>query len=152
MLRRLGKFAVVVLSIIGALTVFHLFMRDRFSSLEEPNPDGVRSYTSPDGRYLAELLSWAGGNAFASHCNQVVIVFPASVSREQARRGKRYEVYSGQCDDFADHSPSPKISWRSDRALDVLFSINHTAASARSVTLKKLDFTGNVKIEFTAKE
>jgi hypothetical protein len=152
MLRGLGKFAVTVLSITGMLTVLHQFMQYRISLIESPDPDRLQLYPSPDGKYQAELLSWAGGGGLSPYCNQTLIVFPASVSLKQVQRDRRYEVYSGECDDFADHSPSPKITWRSDRALDILFSINRTAASSRSVKLRKLDATGNVKLEFAAKE
>jgi hypothetical protein len=64
----------------------------------------------------------------------------------------KYEVYSGDCDVFGDHSSSPKIAGATGNALHVSFSIDSTAAFPAMVKLKKIDTTGAVKIEFDARE
>ncbi|QCP53235.1 hypothetical protein FAZ95_29665 [Trinickia violacea] len=98
------------------------------------------------------LLSWAGGGGLAPYCNEVLLVIPASLDVDQAQHDKRYEVYSAECDGFSDHSASPKIVWRSNELLDVSFSINSTALFPKNVALKKVDASGSVKLEFSAKE
>ncbi|MGF6534957.1 hypothetical protein P3T20_005771 [Paraburkholderia sp. GAS206C] len=146
---------VTVLSLVGAFTVLsqasrHLVAHDAYPLLEKL--EGLQSFPSPDGQYRVDLLSWAGGGGLAPCCNQVLLVIPASLDIDQAQRDKRYEVYSAECDSFADHSASPKIARRSNQVLDVSFSINSTAAFARNVTLKKVDASGKFKLEFSAKE
>jgi hypothetical protein len=86
------------------------------------------------------------------YCRQALLVVPASVSTGQSDFVSKYEVYSGDCDGFADHSTSPKIAWMADNDLHVTFSINDTAALPATVKLKKTDTTGAVRVEFDTQE
>jgi hypothetical protein len=149
LLRGLRRTTVFALSLVGAYTVIG-FAIHKTSSSTVPAPDGLQSFLSPDGSYRAELLTWAGGGGLSPYCSQALLVVPASADVKQAGLISPYEVYSGQCDSFADHSFSPKIVWGPGNVLHVSFSINSTFASAASVKLKKTDATGAVKIEFSA--
>jgi hypothetical protein len=139
----------IALSLVGAYTAI-VFVIHKTSSSAVPAPDGLQSFPSPDGSYRAELLTWAGGGGLSPYCSQALLVVPTSADVKQADLVSRYEVYSGQCDSFADHSFSPKIVWESGNVLHVSFSINSTFTSAASVKLKKTDTTGAVKVEFSA--
>jgi hypothetical protein len=86
------------------------------------------------------------------YCHQALLVVPASVDAGQAGLASKYEVYSGDCDDFADHSFSPKIAWMTGNTLHVSFSINSTAALSATVKLKKIDTTRAVRVEFDAQQ
>jgi hypothetical protein len=151
LLRLLLRTAVIALSLIGAFNVL-VFVLHKTSSSSTLPPDEHRSFPSPDGSYRAELLTWAGGGGLSPYCNEAVLVVPISVDVKQTDLISRYEVYSGQCGSFADHSFSPKIAWESGNILHISFSINSTVVSAASVRLKKTDATGAVKIDFNAHE
>jgi hypothetical protein len=140
-----------VLSLVGIYTVVG-FVRHKSGPPEEPKPDARQSFPSPDGSFRADLLTWAGGGGISPYCSQALLVVPMSVDVKKADPDSRYQVYAGQCDSFADHSFSPKISWMPGHVLHVSFSINSTAALATSVTLKKVDTTGTVRVEFDARE
>lgn len=149
LLRGLRRTMLIALSLVGAYTAI-VFVIHKTSSSAVPAPDGLQSFPSPDGSYRAELLTWAGGGGLSPYCSQALLVVPTSADVKQADLVSRYEVYSGQCDSFADHSFSPKIVWESGNVLHVSFSINSTFTSAASVKLKKTDTTGAVKVEFSA--
>lgn len=141
----------LALSVIGIYSVMG-FVWHKSRSSEEPTPDALHSFLSPDGRHRAELLTWAGGGGISPYCHQAVLVVPASVGTGYAGLASRYGVYSGECGDFADHDSSPKIVWVSSNALHVSFSINSTAVLPATVRLKKIDTTGMVRVEFEARE
>ncbi|WP_250504040.1 hypothetical protein [Caballeronia sp. AZ7_KS35] len=122
------------------------------ASTEESKPDGMKSFTSPSGQYQAVLLTWVGGGGISPYCDEALLVIPSPKDQPQAKLKKRYEVYSGECGNFADHSPSPKITWRSDDVLRVTFSINGTAAWPKKVKMKMVDASGLVRIEFEPKQ
>ncbi|GGD74556.1 hypothetical protein [Caballeronia grimmiae] len=152
MLRGLKKAVALASSCVVVATVAYFFAHNGAASKEESKPDGLKSLTSPSGQFQAILLTWAGGGGISPYCNEALLVTPSSKSQQQAELEKRYEVYSSECGEFADHSPSPKITWRSDDVLSVTFSINTTAAGPTNVRLKKIDASGRVRIEFEAKE
>ncbi|MDN7180719.1 hypothetical protein M0D69_22505 [Caballeronia sp. SEWSISQ10-4 2] len=151
LLRWLRRIIVIALSLVGMYGVMG-FVLHKIKTTEEPKPDALQSFPSPDGRYRAELLTWAGGGGISPYCHQALLVVPASVDAGQASPASKYGVYSGECDDFADHGFSPKIAWMSSNALRVSFSINSTAALPATVRLRKIDATGTVRVEFDARE
>ncbi len=128
------------LAAIGALSIAGLggyFALGALSSGAGVKPFS-HSFPSPNGQYKAVLLTFSGGSALGdAFCYDKILVVPASVSNDVP--DERYEVYSAQCDLFADHSTSPKLKWTSDSALEITFSINSTALSSRTVRLKKAD-------------
>lgn len=140
----------IALSLVGIYTVMG-FLHKR-EQTDEPKPDAVQSFPSPDGRYHAKLFTWAGGGGISPYCQQALLVVPASADIEQASFDSIYEVYSSDCDAFGDHNFSPKIVWTTGDALHVSFSINSTAAFPATVKLKKVDTTGVVRVEFDARE
>ncbi|PMS36267.1 hypothetical protein B0G57_107264 [Trinickia symbiotica] len=142
------KIAVVVFCLIGVFTVASGAFHFRSQRTSGEKPEAIKSLRSPNGSYQAILLTWAGGGGLAPFCRQALYVVPSSIDATLSHLDKLYEVYSGVCDDFADHSASPKVVWRSNEDLDVSFSINRTAAFPGTVTLKKIDVSGNVKVRF----
>jgi hypothetical protein len=154
-LHGLRRVVVTVLCLIGATTLFvevsrHLVAHKAYPPVQMP--EGLQLVPSPDGRYRAALLTWAGGGGLDPYCNEVLLVVPTSMDVGEAEYTKRYEVFSAECDAFSDHSASPEIVWRSNELLDVSFSINSTASFSRTVSLKKVDASGTVKLEFFVKE
>ena len=141
----------LALSLVGMYAVMG-FALHKTRTTEEPKPDALQSFPSPDGRYLAELLTWTGGGGISPYCRQALLVVPASVDAGQAGLASKYGVYSGECDNFGDHGFSRKIAWMSSNALHVSFSINSTAALPATVKLKNVDATGSVRVEFDARE
>lgn len=117
-----------------------------------PEPDSIRSLTSPNGDYRADLLTWAGGGGLSPYCYETLLVTPVTVSVQQAESQPRYEVYSGGCGDFSDHSSSPKVSWITNNKIHVSISINETSKFPMTVKLKKTDATDTVQVVFDAEE
>lgn len=106
-------------------------------------------YPSPSGQMKAAHIIRFGG-ALTTQCTESIAVAPATVTEAKLLTGK-FDVYaSGDCDTFADHSQSPNVEWMSDEILRISFSINGTAASMRTVQLRKQDLSGRTRIEFKA--
>ncbi|WP_129437108.1 hypothetical protein [Pseudomonas sp. ACM7] len=61
-----------------------------------------------------------------------------------------YRVYSGECDSFFDHAPSPSIQWDSDFDLRVDFALGGTRMFSRNVDLRRTDVSGKVQVRFAA--
>jgi hypothetical protein len=109
------------------------------------------SFPSPDGKYKAVLLTYAGGSALGdAFCYDKILIVPASISDEIPNA--RYEVYSANCDIFDDHTPSPKLVWTADSTLEIAFSINSTALFGRNVFVKKTDDSKQVVVRYLTKE
>lgn len=110
----------------------------------------INFYPSPSGSVKAALIIRDGGGAISPHCSETIIISPATASDEEILM-EELEVYSSSdCSTFSDHTPSPVIEWLSDTKLKIAFSLNGTAASMKSVKLRKQDASGHVAIEFSA--
>lgn len=111
----------------------------------------INLYPSPSGHMKAALVTRSGGGAISPYCTETLTVVPSSAS-EIEMAAEKFEVYSTDCDTFADHSASPTVEWISNEMLRISFSINGTAVSMRTVQLKKQDLSGRILIEFTARQ
>jgi hypothetical protein len=106
-------------------------------------------HPSPSGHMRAARISRFGG-AFTTQCTESIAVAPETVTEPELMTEK-FDVYSSDdCDTFADHSQSPTVEWVSEEILRISFSINGTAASMRTVQLRKQDMSGRTGIEFRA--
>ncbi len=111
----------------------------------------VKLYPSPSGHMKAAHVSRSGGGGISPYCTEAIAVAPASTNEAEIM-AQRFEVYSsGDCDAFADHSISPIIEWISDERLRIIFSINRTGTSMKTVQLKKQDLSGRTSIDFAAR-
>lgn len=140
------RISVIALSLVGLYTLAGFLLKS--DPAKEPTPDWVNTFPSPDGRYRAELLTWAGGGGISPYCVNVLLVVPSSADAGQAGFASKYEVYSGDCDNLFDPSLSSKITWTTGNDLHVSLSINGTAAFPATVKLKKTDTTGAVRVAF----
>jgi hypothetical protein len=147
--RFIGKLSIGIVSlclILGA-TIFGL---GRFFSLSEDH--FIKLYPSPSGHMKAALISRSGGGGISPYCTDAIAVAPASADEAEIM-AEKFEVYSsGDCDTFADHSPSPVLEWVSNEKLRISFSINRTATSMRTVQLRGQDLSGRIGIEFAARQ
>jgi hypothetical protein len=112
----------------------------------------VSTILSPNGKFKAAKITYTSGGAISPHCDDTILIMPASMPDDVAEREKRYEVFSAECDTFADHSRSPNVEWISDGHLQITFSINSTALTPNKVSLKKIDASGSVRLNFVAHE
>lgn len=109
----------------------------------------LTSIVSPDGKYKAVTLTMSHGGA-TPFCFDSVAVILAVYPDDFGERNKRYEVFAGPCEKFADGAPSPKIEWLSPTQL----RITHAATPAMSKTKRvtnDIDVTNVVHVTFVEK-
>jgi hypothetical protein len=151
------KILVRLLAAVGAVSIIALcgyVVVPRLSSA--PGPSASHSFPSPDGKYKAVLFMDAGGGMGTGYCSTKVLIIPKSYDEQKAALERnryrpdegRYEVYSGPCDDFDDHSISPKLNWATDNSLEIDLSINSTALFAHVFHLRKLDDSKQVNVKY----
>jgi hypothetical protein len=149
----LRRACVCVLVLVGAFQVASWLIRIAFDNTTVAEAPDVREVRSPNEEYRAVIQTWAGGGGLSPYCHQAILVVPAGINLANVHDTQSYEVYSGsECDSFADHSPSPEITWDGDHTLKVRISINRTAMTGQTVRLRKRDASGAVSIKFSADE
>lgn len=105
---------------------------------------------SPSGHMKAAHITRSGGGGISPYCSESIAVVPTTAAEAEILR-EELEVYSSDdCDSFADHRLSPIIEWLSETRLRITFSTRRTAATMKSIKLKKQDASGRVAIEFVA--
>lgn len=110
---------------------------------------GYEVSSSLDGKYLlVKTYSVSRGGALGSTCKDSVFVFSSIIAVEEGINTPMFEVYSGPCDSFLDNKNSPQARWSSARAVEIEFSINGTRFVSHDVTLKAIDVTGEVFVQF----
>lgn len=151
------KLLVRFLATVGAISIVglgsYVVLRELAPALDPPTS---RSFPSPNEKYRAALLTYAGGGAISPYCHNKVLVIPTALDEREAaltpnryRSGEgKYEVYSAPCDSFRDHTNSPKVEWTADDALEITFSINSTALFTQDIRLRKLDDSKQVKVRY----
>jgi len=138
-----------VLAAIGFLTVLKYGAIRLIGMTADPDDDVyTKVYPSPNGHYSAVLVSRAGGGAIAPFCSDEVLVFNSLLDVKDAIKSNGYRVYSGECDSFFDHAPSPKVQWDSDFDLRVDFALGGTRMFSRKLDLRGTDASGNVQVRF----
>jgi hypothetical protein len=146
-----GTTFILLLAIIGGITVVIWFVPKNPPTPRAP--DGIRFSPSPDAKFKAALLTFAGGGALSPYCYEKVSIVPAAATDHDAAED-RFEVYSGPCDSFSSTNniieQSPKLEWLSDTELRITISINSTAMGLRAVRLKKQDASRKVRVAFLA--
>jgi hypothetical protein len=141
-----GKVTLGILTLLLGFSAIG-FGLGRFLPLGDDHYVNIES--SPSGYMKAALISRSGGGAISPYCTEAIAV-ALSAATEKEIMTQEFEIYSSnECDTFSDHSPSPVVEWVSDTKLKVSFSINKTAASMKTVQLKKRDASGQVSIDFT---
>jgi hypothetical protein len=156
------KILVRVLATVGAISIlcvcgYVIFPRVAFGPPGSFTSDTMsHSFPSPDGKYKAVLIMDAGGGAGSGYCNARILIIPASYDEQKAALERnryipsegRYEIFSGICEDFHDHTGSPKLKWLSDDSLEVDLSINSTALFADDLRLRKSDDSKKVNVKY----
>jgi hypothetical protein len=150
----IGRILLWILATVGAVVIgLYLIAAGLVTAIPGGKSDRYVSVVlSPNRKFKAAQITYAGGGAISPYCENTVLVVPASIPDDVAEREKRYEVFSAECDTFADHSRSPKVEWISDSSLKITFSINSTALTGHKVSLKKIDTSGSVGLNFVAHE
>ncbi len=120
------------------------------SFLIDKTEKSVASLPSPDGKYKAVTLTLRGGGS-EPFCFDSVSVFFAIYPDGFAERDKAYEIFSAPCGTFTDGTPSPKVAWTSDTALQIAYSDKPAASSLRKLTMKAIDVTKTVHVTFVTK-
>jgi hypothetical protein len=112
----IGKILLWTLAATGAIVIgLYLIAVGLVTGIPGGKPDRyVLAALSPDGKFKAAQITYAGGGAISPYCENIILVVPASISDDVAEHEKRYEVFSAESDNFADHSRSPKVEWVSD--------------------------------------
>jgi hypothetical protein len=151
---RIGRILLWILATVGAVVVgFYFLAAGLVTAIPGVKPDRyVSAVLSPNGNFRAAKITYAGGGAISPYCDNTILIVPSSTSDDVAEREKRHEVFSAECDTFADHSNSPKVEWISDGNLQITFSINSTALTSHKVSLRKIDASGSVHVTFVAHE
>src|SRR5947208_720828 len=111
-----GKILLWTLAAIGGVVIgLYLIAAGLVTAIPGRKPDRyVSAVLSPNGKFKAAQITYAGGGAISPYCENTILVVPVSISDDVAEQEKRYEVFSAECDNFADHSRSPKVDWISD--------------------------------------
>jgi hypothetical protein len=147
--RIIGTTLVVLLAIIGGIAVIIWFMPKNHPAT--PPPEHIRFFPSPDAKFKAAVLMFAGGGALSPYCYEKVSIVPAAAPDRDAAES-RFEVYSGPCDSFSSRDniieQSPMFEWLSNTELRMTISINSTAMAPRALWLRKQDASGKIRIEF----
>jgi hypothetical protein len=143
-----------ILATVGAVvTGLYFIAAGLVTAIPGVKPDRyVSTVLSPNGKFKATKITYTSGGAISPHCDDTILVMPAANPDDVAEREKRHEVFSAECDSFADHNSSPKVEWISDGNLQITFSINSTALTPNKVSLKKIDASGSVRVNFVAHE
>jgi hypothetical protein len=151
------KILVRLLAAVGAVSIIafcgHVVVPRLASSR---GPSASHSFPSPDGKYKAVLFMDAGGGMGTGYCFTKVLIIPKSYDEQKAALERnrdspaegRYEVYSGPCDFFDDHSESPKLNWVADNSLEISLSINSTGLFAHDFHLRKSDDSKQVNVKY----
>jgi hypothetical protein len=140
-----------VFSIIGVLSVLKYAAITLIGMTADADDDVYsKVFVSPSGHYSAALISRSGGGAIAPMYNDTVVVFNSRMPLEEVVQSKNYDVYSGECDSFVDHSASPDIQWISDSEIHIDFAISATRVDSRRVDLRAMDASGNIQVRFSA--
>jgi hypothetical protein len=141
----IGRILVVTLASIGALTIGAICIVAGVAGLlgivSDGKPSIVSVIPSPNGKYKAMEVAYAGGGGISPFCNYAILVGPASNPDDVAKYEKRNEVFSADC------TSDPSAEWLSNDRLKVAFS-----AVSGAHYLKKIDVTGSVQISFVARE
>jgi len=154
-LGRIKTIAIYAFALVGAFKIATLALHHMVGNAPLSSAGGemfVKALSSPSGKYKAIVFTNAGGGAISPSCFQRISVAPASIKESEVERMPQHEVYSGPCDSFTNHEPSPKVQWTSDSSLRIEFSINETAISPSQVRLKKVDASNSVAVSFIAHE
>lgn len=154
-LGRIKTIAIYAFALVGAFKIATLALQHLSGNARLSSAGGelfVKALSSPSGKYKAIVFTNAGGGASSPSCFQRISVAPAFLKESDIERMPKHEVYSGPCDSFANHEPSPKVQWTNDSSLRIEFPINATAISPSQVYLKKSDASNSVAVSFLAHE
>lgn len=143
----------MALVLIGAFQVVSWLAHIAFRHAAVADVPDVREVRSPNDEFRAVVQTWTGGGGLSPYCQESILVVPVGTNLTNVHDTKSYEVYSSsECGSFADHSPSPEITWDGDRTLKIRVSIDRTAMTEQTVRLRKRDASGAVSIKFLAEE
>jgi hypothetical protein len=139
------RILVITLASIGAVTIGAICIVAGVAGLlgifSDGKPTIVSITPSPNGKYKAMEVAYAGGGGISPFCNYAILVGPASSQDDVAKYEKRNEVFSADC------SSDPSVEWLSNDRLRVAFS-----AVSGAHYLKKIDATGSVQVNFVARQ
>jgi hypothetical protein len=114
------RILVVTLASIGAVTIGAICIVAGVAGLlgifSDGKPSIVSVFPSPNGKYKAMEVAYAGGGGISPFCNYAILVGPASSQDDVAKYEKRNEVFSADC------SSDPSVEWLSNDRLRVAFS------------------------------
>jgi hypothetical protein len=97
--RLIGKLVVVYLAVVGGFTLLHQ-LRPWISPATSNAPEHTSFYPSPDGKFRAAIVTFAGGGAISPYCHDAVSVIPATAPDRDAAES-HLNVYEGACQSFA---------------------------------------------------
>jgi hypothetical protein len=141
----IGRILVVTLASIGAISIGAICIVAGVAGLlgifSDGKPSIVSVTLSPNGKYKAMEVAYAGGGGLSPFCNYAILIGPASNPDDVAKYEKRNEVFSADC------ASDPSAEWLSNDRLKVAFS-----AVSGAHYLKKIDVTGSIQISFVARE
>jgi hypothetical protein len=135
----IGFFAVV--AVLAAVSLYLSLTVDRAEK-------SFAAVAAPDNKYKAVkiTLTRAGTPPF---CVDGIAVILGVYPDDFAERDKAYEVYAAPCGRFADGTPSPKIDWLSNTALQISYAKPSTAKPPK---LRDADVTKAVHVTFAARQ
>lgn len=140
-------FIIGFLAVIAVLAAVSVYV-----SVTVDKPDkSVSALASPDGKYKAMKITFAGGGASPFCFDSISIIF-AAYPDNFAERDKAYEIYSAPCGSFADRAKSPKIEWLSNSGLQITYANNLAGLGAKQPRLKAVDVTKTVHVTFVARD
>lgn len=139
-------FFVLFFAVALGLGVLSLYM---YLTIEHADK-AIAAFVSPDKKFKAVRITLSGG-APKPFCFDSVSVLLAVYPDEFAERNKAYEVFSGPCDAPEKRAVSPKIEWKSDRALQITYSEQASGFNEKKAVKKHLDVTKSVKVTFEEK-
>jgi hypothetical protein len=129
-----------VVAVVAAVSIY-------FSVTVDKAVKSIAVVVSPDGKYKAVKVTFAGGGPSPFCFDSISVVF-AAYPDNFSERDKAYEIYSGPCGSFADREPSPKIEWLSATALQISYANN----PAKKPKLKDIDVTKIVHVTFAVRQ
>lgn len=114
---------------------------------DDKNDLSVKSFPSPDGNYIADVVEISGGGAISPFCSDLVAIRPRSIFLKTYEDYGRYQVYSDGCDSFGD-APSPKVNWAGNKTVEITFATRSARTFSRKISIKSLDESSQVGVKF----
>lgn len=117
------------------------------ASTVERAEKSVVAVASPDGKYKAVRLTFSNGGA-NPFCFDTISVFLSVYPDSFAESDKSYEVYGAPCAAPDKRTALPKIDWKSDKALQIIYA----PAGGAPPRLKTYDASDYVTVTFAKSE